>query len=236
MLFSIAGGSEQPYYHQLLKDDTRAGFIRNLVSEVLKYNIDGIDVDLEGSDIPENYEDFIVELARALRLHNKLITAAIQVFFKDQYTDKALAQFDFVNIMAYDHTGPWRPEIPGQHSSYAHAVDDLEYFGVERKIPSEKMVLGVPFYGHAFDSNFILPATSMDFKEIISEYPGSESNDQLTMPDGRILYYNGIPTTKLKTVLAKEKASGIMIWQLEGDAGGSKSLLNAIHKTIHSKK
>jgi len=230
VLFSIGGGSKHPQYHYLLKDDKRAMFINNLVSEVLKYNLDGIDVDLEGSDIDEYYEKFVVELAHALRSHHKMITAAIAVYYKDQLTDGALTEYDFVNIMSYDRTGPWRPEKPGPHSTYANAVEDLDYFGSIRKIPKEKMTLGVPFYGYGFGPELTSKAISMNFGEIVSTFPGAETVDQWTMPDGKILYYNGIPTMKQKTTLAKEKASGIMIWQVLGDARGSKSLLNTIKK------
>ena len=92
VLFSIAGGSSHPYYHAILKDDKRATFIQNLISLVITYNFDGIDVDIEGSDIDENYESFVVELGQALKTHNKLMTAAIAVYYKDQFSDKALAQ------------------------------------------------------------------------------------------------------------------------------------------------
>ena len=51
-----------------------------------------------------------------------------------------------------------------------------------------------------------------------------------------MLYYNSIPTIKMKTILAKEEASGIMIWQLSGDAPGSKSLLQAIDETAKENK
>ncbi len=233
VLFSIAGGGEHPYYHRLLLDSLRPLFIQNLLSQVLRYNFDGIDVDLEGRDIDENYEVFVTELAGELRLHQKLITSAIAVYYKDKFSDKALAQYDFVNIMCYDRTGPWRPEVPGQHSSYRDAVEDLEYFGTERNIPREKMVLGLPFYGYGFGP--VSPVKSMDYNKIVSEFPGSESVDQWNMDNGYIMYYNGIPTIKLKTELAKEKASGVMIWQLGGDAHGSKSLLRAIHKTSVSR-
>ena len=50
------------------------------------------------------------------------------------------------------------------------------------------------------------------------------------MPDGSIMYYNGIPTIKKKVKLAKEKAGGVMFWQLGGDAPGDKSLVNAINE------
>jgi len=236
VLFSIAGGGKHPYYHDLLKDDKRNMLVNNLVSETLKYGLDGVDVDIEGSDIDENYETFVVELARSLRLHKKLITAAIAVFYKDVLTDKALAQYDFVNVMSYDHTGPWAPQNPGPHSLYAHAAADLEYFRIERKIPKEKMVLGVGFYGYGFGPELTSPAVSMSYGEIVKTFPGAELIDQWYMPGGVIIYYNGISTIKQKTILAKEKASGIMIWQVLGDAPGSKSLLKAINEAAYDKK
>jgi chitinase len=231
VLFSIGGGSKQPQYHWLLKDDQRAVLVRNLVAEMLKYGLDGVDVDLEGGDIDENYEKFIVELSAALKPQGKLLTAAIAVYYKDQFTDLALSKFDFVNIMVYDRTGPWRPDKPGPHSLYEHAVEDLTYFGEERRISKERMVLGVPFYGHAFGKPGER-ASSMNFKEIVAEYPGSEQADEWKLSDGRTIYYNGIPTMKNKTRLAKEKASGIMIWQVLGDAPGKNSLLKAINKAV----
>ncbi len=236
ILPSIGGGSPHPYYHALLKEDKRATFINNLVSVVTKYNMDGIDVDLEGGDIDENYESFVVELAAALRARKKMITAAIAVYYKDKLSDKALAQYDFVSVMSYDRTGSWRPEKPGPHSTYAHAVEDLEYFGVERSIPKEKMVLGVPFYGYGFGPELTSPAISKNYGQIVTDFPEAESSDEFKMPDGKILYYNGIATIKQKTALAKEKASGIMIWQLKGDATGEHSLLNAINKVASGKK
>ncbi len=117
VLPSIAGGGKHDYYHALLKDDKRNTLINDLLSIVMKYDFDGIDVDLEGSDIDENYENCAVGLAKAFKPHNKLVTSAIAVFYKDALSDKALAQYDFVNVMSYDHTGPWTPSKPGPHST-----------------------------------------------------------------------------------------------------------------------
>lgn len=229
VLFSIGGGSKQPQYHRLLQDEYREDFVKKLVDVAVKTKVDGIDVDLEGSDINDDYENFVIELARGLRAENKIITAAIAIYYKDQLSDKALSQFDFVNVMSYDRTGPWRPEKPGPHAAYEHAVDDLRYFGVERSIPKEKMTLGVPFYGYGYGPELTSPAISMSYGEIVSAYPGAENVDEWKRDDGKIIYYNGIPTMKKKTRLAKEQASGIMIWQVRGDAKGRKSLLRAIH-------
>jgi chitinase len=230
VLASIGGGGQTPQYHDLLTDAKRPALVERLRAIAVQHNLDGIDVDLEGRAIDANYEPFVVELAKALRSNGKLITAAIAVFYKDSLTDRALEQYDFVNIMSYDHTGPWRPERPGPHSPYDEAVKALEYFGVERKIPREKLVLGVPFYGYGFSADGSLPPATMNFRQITETFAGAEHVDQWPMPDGKTMYYNGIPTIRKKTALAKEKASGIMIWQILGDATGDKSLLKAINE------
>jgi chitinase len=230
VLFSIGGGSKQPQYKRLLQDEYRGALIDSLVAQVVRYNLDGVDVDLEGSDIHDTYESFVVELAAALHARQKLITSAVAIYYKAQFTDKALAQYDFMNVMSYDRTGPWRPENPGPHSLYQHAVEDLNYFGIERKISPSKMTLGVPFYGYGYGPQLTSPAISMSYKKIVDTYPGSENVDEWKMPEGKTLYYNGIPTMRLKTQLAMDKASGIMIWELRSDATGRKSLLKAIHQ------
>ena len=236
VLASIGGGGPHPYYAWLLKDSSRKRLVNDLLSVVLKYELDGIDVDLEGGDIDENYDNLVTELSAKLHEHNKLITAATAVFYKDAVTNRSLNQFDFLNIMSYDHTGSWAPEKPGPHATYAHAVEDLSYFRVIRGIPKEKLTLGVPFYGYGFGPMLTTPGISMNYGDIVSKFAGAESADQLDMGDGRILYYNGIPTIKMKTALAKAEASGIMIWQLSGDAEGPKSLLGAIHEAVAEKE
>ena len=228
VLFSIGGGSEHPYYHRLLQNENRSTLVDGFVGQVMQYGLDGIDVDIEGNDIDENYEAFVSELAKALKARGKLITSAIAVYYKDQLSDNALANYDFVNIMCYDRTGPWRPDKPGPHSTYADAEDDLTYFGIDRKIPHEKMTLGVPFYGYGFSTDPSVKVATMNYRQIVKQ-----NTDQWTMPDGKIMYYNGIPTIEQKTALAMQKASGIMIWQIGGDAKGGKSLLKAIYKTSH---
>jgi GH18 family chitinase len=236
VLIAIGGGGDRPQYRELLKPERRGALVERLVQIAVTSNLDGIDVDLEGGAIDENYEPFVVDLGAALRKQRKIMTAAIAVFYKDQLTDRALAEFDFVNIMSYDHTGPWRPERPGPHSTFEHAADALEYFGTVRRIPASRMVLGVPFYGYGYGPELTSPPATMTFKDIVSAFPGSELVDQWTRPDGKIMYYNGLPTIRRKTTLAREKASGIMIWQLLGDASDDRSLLGAINEVAYGRR
>lgn len=234
VLVSIAGGGTHSYYSALLERGNRKMFIDNLISLTERYNLDGIDVDIEGNDIDKNYEKFVVELATSLKSINKLITAAIATAYKDKLSDRALKQFDFVNIMSYDRTGPWRPQDAGDPSPYSMAVNDLDYWHNKRKISKKKLNLGLPFYGYGF-GNADSPVISMDYKQISSLYPDA-SSDTIHFPGNIIMYYNNLATIKKKTLLAMKKGGGVMIWQLLGDGDGDKSLLNAIYMMIYKSK
>ena len=229
VLASIGGGLAPVYFHSLLSDSLRGEFIKNAVQLVTSNHLDGIDADLEGEYIDKNYQSFITELSAALKQQHKLLTAAVATVYKSRYTDKALAQLDFINIMSYDKTGPWNLKNPGQHSPYAMAVEDLDYWSNTKGIAKEKLSLGVPFYGYGFGPN---APEEMSFKGIAGKYPGSEKTDSVSVTGGGVVYYNGIPTIKAKTTLALQKAGGIMIWQLLQDAAGDNSLLNVINETI----
>jgi hypothetical protein len=75
----------------------------------------------------------------------------------------------------------------------------------------------------------------MNYGQIVKTFPGAENSDQLTMPSGQIMYFNGRETMRKKVLLAKEKASGIMIWQILGDAPGEQSLLKLINDVGYAK-
>ncbi len=233
ILVSIGGGNPPAYLSKLINQANQATLIANLVELTTNNNLDGIDVDLEGSFVDENYESFVVNLAAALKAKKKLITAAVATAYKDRYTDKALAKYDFINVMSYDKTGPWNLNNAGQHAPYDMAVADLAYWNDIRMIAKEKLSLGVPFYGYGFGAN--APA-SLAFKDIITAYPGAEDKDEVVINGGGTIYYNGIPTIKSKTELALDKAGGIMMWQLLQDASGTNSLLGTINTVIKARK
>ena len=229
VLLSIGGGNPPGYLKNLLSGSHQAALVQALVALTAQVGCDGIDVDLEGDFIDGNYESFVKSLATALRAKKKLMTAAIATAYADSYTNTALAQFDFVNIMSYDKTGPWNPANPGPHAPYSMAVDDLAYWTGARGLAVAKVTLGLPFYGYGFGTN---APESMSYGDIVSQYPAAWNSDQLTVAGGGIVYYNGAATIKAKTTLALQKAGGVMIWQLLQDAVGEKSLLTAIDSVI----
>jgi len=229
VLLSIGGGNPPGYLKTLVGGSHQAALIQALVALTEQYGCEGIDVDLEGDFITGDYESFVRNLATALRAKKKLITAAIASAYADRYTNTALAQFDFVNIMSYDKTGPWNPARPGPHAPYSMAVGDLTYWTGTRGLAVAKVGLGLPFYGYGFGTN---APESMSYGDIVLQYPAAKDSDRLTVAGGGIVYYNGAATITAKTTLALQKAGGVMIWQLLQDATGNGSLLNAIDSTI----
>ena len=159
----------------------------------------------------------------------KLLQQQLLYILKTVISEEALAQYDFVNLMSYDHTAASAPDKPGPHSSYMQAVSDLAYFRIVKGISKDKITLGVPFYGYGFGPSLIKRGITLNYEDIVEKYPGAEFKDETVTRDSNTIYYNGIPTIKMKTALAKEEASGIMIWQLSGDAPAPKSLLDAIN-------
>jgi chitinase len=233
VLVSLGGGATnndaamQARYFDLISDAKRAGFIAKIISYLDVHHFDGIDVDLEGGSINSDYGKFIEDLANAVKPSGKLITSALShTNGAEKVPDNAMLSFDFINIMAYDATGPWNPSQPGQHSSMDFAIESLAYW-IGRGLPKEKAILGVPFYGYGFGADF---NEGIAFAQIVSKYPGSENLDVI----GNTIYYNGIPTIKQKTEYVLNGGyGGIMIWQLAQDATGSKSLLGAINSVLN---
>ena len=233
ILASMGGGSFNPYYASLLNDSNRAAFIQQLVEICVAHKLDGLDVDLENDVIDQHYESFIRDLSIKLKPQGKLLTAALATWNAEKISDAALKEFDYINIMSYDQTGPWTPDKPGPHSTFAKAEEDLFYWRVTRKIDKSKTNLGVPFYGYCFGTQY---GESMAYSDIIQRFPGAKKGDTVTPTGGGNIYYNGLPTIKNKTALALKQTGGVMIWQLLQDDPGDLSLLKAIYDTVHEKK
>jgi len=235
VFISIGGGSVTStvlaYYTNRLKPENRDAFVKNLITFVIDNNLDGIDVDFENDALlVPYYNEFVVQLSTELHKVGKEISAAVARWSGDRINKSTLDSFDWISLMCYDVTAPWRPETPGPHAPMSKVTSDFAYWNSTRQVDGKKITIGVPFYGY----EFVNPTTvnELTFNEIVTLYPGSEYTDVV---NGN-LYYNGIPTITQKTEFAFQNAGGIMFWQWGQDATGSKSLLTAIYnKTISLK-
>ncbi|WP_281232956.1 glycosyl hydrolase family 18 protein [Flavobacterium gelatinilyticum] len=219
------GGAIRDNYFNLITPANRTAFVQKIYDYVVAHNFDGVDVDLEGPAINGDYGGFVTALANKLHANGKLITAALSEGYGGANVPSSVfSAYDWINIMAYDATGPWAPGNPGQHSPYSMAVNQFNYW-TGRGLPASKAIIGVPFYGYGFGAS---ANQGISFANIVAQYPGAENQDQV----GNTIYYNGIPTIKQKTTFAVQNAGGVMIWELSQDATGSKSLLTAINQVI----
>ena len=234
ILLSIGGGAVNVgnWNAVLSTSGSRASFITQLVNYTTTNNIAGVDVDLEWDFATNtNYSPFVLELKTALQAQNKMMTAALPggTLFS-VITPQALDAFDFINIMAYDYTGPWQPSSPGQHSSYAQAQSAVAFW--KTKVAASKLNLGVPFYSHTF-VNSTTAGPDRSFGEIVAENTANADVDQIgNNPNNYNEYYNGRPTIASKVALANsEGLGGMMIWEVAQDSFDQYSLLTTIATT-----
>ncbi len=193
----------------------RATFINNLVALVNTYGLDGVDIDWEypadGAD-PANFATLMRELGAAMRSRGKLLTAAVAAYgyYANGVQTSVFADVDFLNLMVYDGGDG------AAHSPYSMAVQSLDYW-LGRGLPAGKAVVGVPFYGRP---------TWKSYRQLLAE----GANPTQDVFNG--VYYNGTATIKQKATLAKQRASGIMIWELSQDTHDANSLLRAVNEVI----
>ncbi|WP_193213183.1 glycosyl hydrolase family 18 protein [Luteolibacter marinus] len=233
VLVSIGGGSAsgneelKARYFRLLTPEQRPGFVAKLAGYLDEHRFDGIDIDIEGPSINGDYGPFIADLAAALKPKGKLLTAALsQGYGGSRVPDDALRHLDFLNIMAYDATGSWDPDRHGQHSSLEFAKKAVAYW-TGRGVPKDRAVLGVPFYGYGFGEAF--RPGGYAYADILALHPEGERLDEV----GKTIWHNSIPTIRAKAELVREEGlGGVMIWSLNQDVKGDKSLLTVIHAAV----
>ena len=226
---SLAGGGrpDTAVWKSVLLPENRSAFVKHILEYVEKNDLDGVDVDIEWNLLPtilDLYNPFVVELKQALHSKGKGITSALGATqLHEAISRDALDAYDFINVMVYDKTGIWRPDDIGPHSPYSYAEEAIVFWTQTMKVPADRIILGVPFYG--FD--FTPPARYIDFSEIIQGKPNLAYQDSEGMR-----YYNGIPTIVKKTQLARQKLGGVMIWEIASDTTGDLSLLRALDQAI----
>lgn len=239
VLVSIAGGVLPPCsgdWQTLLQPANRANLVNNLLQFVSTFNLDGLDVDIEGVvltniDNAGNYTPFIQALRNGLPA-GKLLTSATASYVGGMVPTSSLPYFDFVNIMSYDAIGPGWGQAGVEHSPYSMAVSDINTWKA-RGLTRQKLVLGVPFYGYGFNGY----AAAYDFSSILNQFGAAAAQSDVVgnrCAGCSYITYNGIPTIRSKTQLALQEGSGVMIWELSQDAAGTNSLLAAIHNQIGS--
>ncbi|WP_164123210.1 MULTISPECIES: glycosyl hydrolase family 18 protein [Sphingobacterium] len=223
-------GDENVYRTIASSAAVRKAFVKNVVEFAVRNNLSGIDLDWEypranyGSDV--TFALLVKELSLELHSWHKYLSIAVTagVFngpVKDGITKEAIDAVDFVNLMAYDAIGR-DAQQPSHHSTYAIANKVLDVWLLEKNVPKEKVVLGVPAYGLDVADN---PRT---YANLLAA--GADPNADSFIIDKIEYYYNGIATIKAKTELAKSRGNGVMFWEYSQDTKGANSLIKAAYE------
>jgi GH18 family chitinase len=219
VLISVGGwGWDDQFETVAASPALRGVFVQNLKAFVDEYQLDGADIDWEYPDAGQSSQNFLA-LIHELRaaMPDKLLTTAVIAYGDDTgmgIPTESFELLDFVNVMTYE--GP-------DHGSMEQFKNGLTYWS-GRGLPKDKLVIGVPFYG--------MPG-GISFSKLVDNDPAAAQVDTFDYV-GTAQHYNGIPTIKEKTKIAMQQAGGIMFWDLDHDAQGEFSLVNAIYQTAHA--
>ncbi|WP_304943842.1 glycosyl hydrolase family 18 protein, partial [Vallitalea guaymasensis] len=137
--------------------------MENVTTEIAKiietYNFDGINVDIEGlnEQSRELFTDFIRLLREKLDSDKKIsVSVAANPYgsskgWQGMYDYKSLSSIaDYLMIMAYDES--YRGSKPGPVASITYVEKSVQY-PIDIGVSSEKIVLGIPFYGRIWNIN-----------------------------------------------------------------------------------
>lgn len=212
--------------------NNREKLVENLLQYARENSLDGIDFDFEDWE-REGVIPHLLNFAEEFHLKKDkdlLFTCAVNTWDRG-YTNNWHKWFDIINVMTYDVHGPWNNE--GQHSPYEESFEAIEFWMNILGAPSEKLALGLPFYGYSWNDGD-QAGQSYTYADIVDKYP----NEDVAAKDNiERLYYNGKETIKKKTQWAKDNnLGGVMIWQIKGDAvKEDDSLLKAIGEIMRNK-
>ncbi|MFN4095513.1 MAG: glycosyl hydrolase family 18 protein [Sphingomonas sp.] len=234
VLVSIGGGvipGCSGDWRALLAPGKRDATVAALVALSDTLDLDGVDVDLEGElltaiDRAGNYTPFIAALSRAMQARGKLLTCATASYEGGMIPVGSIRYFDLVNVMSYDAIGPsWGP-AGAEHATLAMAERDLKLW-LDRGVPRDRLVLGVPFYGYGFNGH----AANWSYRDLVATFPEAAKGDTVgkACAGCRYVTHNGPATIEAKAQLAGRVAAGVMVWELSQDSPDHALTRAALH-------
>jgi chitinase len=282
VLISVGGWLWSTHFSDVaLTAQSRAVFIQSAMQFLAEYKLDGLDVDWEYPGLPGSGHPFraadkqnFTLLLKELRARFAQETARTHKRFyltfaagaEDEYlahTEMAKVQqvVDAVNLMAYDYYEPGSDAITGNHAPlYADPADPKKASADESVaafenagVPSDKIVLGVPFYGHTWgqvaDKNHGLfqpgkpmpngypsypSITTMFSKGFVRYWDARSSVPYLYNSQKQVFVSYEDPQSLAAKCdyVTSHKLGGVMFWEYSSDPSGA--LLRAINESLRS--
>lgn len=207
VLISIGGAGGDRNIMQFYNAGLSAELTNAIDAYLKAHGLDGVDVDVEQpKQMGVPFTTFVTTLVARLRPQGKLVTAAVAQYIQAGAQDEVLPLFDIVNVMIY--------------GSYERAVNDMAYWANVKRVPKEKLTLGIGFH---------------NFSTILANYPNAWAVDTVgggTYRNGEVIQYQGELTVAREAQLSRQYG-GAMIWELtQDDPSSPHSLLKVIQKNI----
>lgn len=179
---SISNNSYTNTTSDIMRDyKLRQGLIERIVSLVVKYNLDGINIDFENmrSDDKLLFNRFIIELEPRLKEFGKVLSVDVTApdgsenwsMCYDRHTIGKIA--DYIIFMAYDQNGN-NKEGTTAGCDWVE-VNLKKFIGTQEEIASKKVILAVPFYTRIWytNSNGERTADRVGMKQLNSIIPSN---------------------------------------------------------------
>lgn len=227
--WSYEGNVLEPVFKELsASDEKRKTFIDNVCAMVEGYDLDGVELDWEhpNKSTAVDYEKLVIEMSDALKLNDKELSAALNGSWYTDWaaedtsviTKKSLDKFSFINVMAYDMNNE-------EHSPIWFFENSLTYW-LNRGLPPEKIVMGIPLYAKP---------SWKQYRHLVAENPEYAYSDYApTAPLES--YYNGMDTIREKTLIALDKAGGVMLFDVNEDTNDEYSIASMIDEILSDTK
>lgn len=253
-----------------LTAQSRQIFEDSVMRFLAQYDLDGLDIDWEYPGMPgaghpfrpedkQNFTALVKELRGLFdaktrktgrRLYLTVAMGASDEVIANTEMNKVQRYVDTVNLMAYDYYEPGSESVTGNHAPLFTDPADPKAISADRSIrafekagvPEEKILLGVPFYGHAWgevaEQNHGLFQPGKPAQGIYASFGAIESNQLGT---GFARYWDssaGVPylynaqkrifvsyedpeSLKGKCKYIRDhKLGGVMFWDYAGDPSG----------------
>jgi chitinase len=233
ILLSVGGWGAGNFSEMAADATHRQHFCENCLAAVKKYDLDGIDLDWEYptsnsagiSSSPNDTKNFNLLLAdlRKTLGDDKLLTMASSASAKYVDFKTAMNYLDFVNIMTYDMgKPPYHNAGLYKSSKTKRSCDESVALHYKAGVPYEKIVLGIPFYGHGNGAEY--STDQVDYNEIKFDgftkcWDSEAMVPYLTNSTGTmVLSYDDETSVGLKADYVKQKGLlGAMYWNIEAD-------------------
>lgn len=247
VLLSVGGWGSSLFSEMAHTDSTRLAFAADCKQVIDRFGLDGIDIDWEYPGVgaagisfsPEDTDNFTL-LMRDVRHaigKDKLLTIATQAGDKYYHLKTIEPYVDFINIMTY-----YMEEAPFHHAAL-YRSDMTEEWSCEEAVaahvatgfPVERLVLGIPFYGHGTHE----APEYLDYRHIVtldslqSCWDSVARVPYLINSEGRVVVnYENAQSIAFKChFLHQQEMLGAMYWDYDSDDEKG-TLRNAVYQGV----